>query len=261
MVKIHKSSAVVLDSAKPVIIKRPELGRGLRETMLAGVGTSQFPEPVRHPGGTDPVRAGGNHPSRSQTVRDAMQEADHLVEQARQKAAGILEDARRESGRIRQIAREEALAQAKKESCAELKRHIGQCDQTLVNLLETIRNENDCLVTRMEPQLLTLSVAVAQKIIGHELDHCAESFRKMVRCLIDRIRPEERLTLYVNDQDYRFALADKPEELGREMDLVKIVADAALPRGSCKLEGAFGQLDAGIETQIDELKHQWGITS
>ena len=259
MAKIHKSSAIILDSKKPVVIDRPELGRGLRESMLAG-GAAFKIKTQCEPSKDRPENRSRLQEEQLKIQCEAMRlKAETLIQDAQEEAAKILEQARQEAIDIKSQAFSQGKAEAEKDIRRDIKQHIQKIDQKLKSIATRLNQDQQQVLDELEPQILRLSLAIAEKIIGTELERQEKTYRKLVQNIIDKLRPDEPITVYVNEKDYWHSLASQNVKESLKQNHIQVVRDEKLPRGSCQVEGSFGTLYAGVKQQIDEIRRQWQL--
>ena len=249
MAKIHKSSAVILDTNKPVIIDRPELGFELRERMMAGADKL-------NPGLTVRKRQELEAEQRRNVM---LQEADNMIARAQAQADDIIQKAQQESFDIARQAYSEASEKARQEAKAEYEAKITALDTQLNQIAAALQEEKNQVLAQVEPEILKLSLTIAEKIIGSELEEHAETYASMMQQIVEKLRPDEKVTIYVNEKDYWHSLAGQNNKTDQDWSHIKIVRDENLARGGCKVEGSFGQLDAGIKKQLNTIRRQWQL--
>lgn len=123
-----------------------------------------------------------------------------------------------------------------------------------------LRQERDTFFARIEPELVRLSVSIAEKILGRELELRPESVVDLVRNSIKRLRDREHLRVSVNPRDVA-QVKEAREDLIAAVDGVRkldIVEDRRVDPGGCVIESPNGTLDARIRTQIDEISRVLG---
>jgi flagellar biosynthesis/type III secretory pathway protein FliH len=73
----------------------------------------------------------------------------------------------------------------------------------------------------------------------------------MMRVVLERVSDAARVSVRLNPADHQAvtaALADAPMS-----DQVTVTADPRVPRGGCKVESEYGDIDAGVDAQIQEI--------
>jgi type III secretion protein L len=174
-------------------------------------------------------------------VYEASREARDVVALAQEKAKHIIEDAEAECDAIRQRAREEGIAKG-----------LSEWNEILARANERAEE----LEKNWEESMLRLSVRVAEKIIGHELQLHPETIVSIVHEVLRGARPGKHLTIQVNDADaqqVRTRIDRLKESLSASTE-IQIVGSAAVPHGGCTVESELGIIDARLETQLKCLE-------
>ena len=104
-----------------------------------------------------------------------------------------------------------------------------------------------------ERELLELALGVARKVVQQELAERPELWLGMIRAAVPRA--VNRIVLRVPPPLMAFlrgSLAALRASLADVKDL-ELVEDPSLPAGGCVIESRFGEVDIGVETQLDDL--------
>jgi flagellar assembly protein FliH len=103
-----------------------------------------------------------------------------------------------------------------------------------------------------EEDLVRLSVAIARRILHRELTIDPDALAGLVKAAFDRLDQREIHQLRTDP-----ASLTTVRKLVEGLDLarsMKVIADPSLRSGSLLLETTRGQLDASIETQLNEIQ-------
>ncbi|HOX43206.1 MAG TPA: FliH/SctL family protein [Myxococcota bacterium] len=169
----------------------------------------------------------------------ARREAARLLDEAGARAARLLADARAQAEALRLQAREEGLAEGRRQATE----HVAQALRARARAVEALL-----------PELAELGVTCARRILAAELSLRPEAAVDIARRVIEANRPGRRLRLRVNPEDARALAADYralAEALGVRL---RLVADAAIGRGGCCLDGELGAVDGRLEVQLEGLR-------
>jgi flagellar assembly protein FliH len=102
-----------------------------------------------------------------------------------------------------------------------------------------------------EQQMVQLALTVARRIIQREVSIDRELVMAIARVAIDRVGEAARVTVRLNPDDYAVIVAANHQ--GWPGGHVTLIADTRLPRGGCRVESELGNIDAGIEAQLQEM--------
>lgn len=174
-------------------------------------------------------------------VAEASGEAKRILEEARRAASQIIDDAHVQKDRIlseyREVGRQEGLAMVTGE-IAKAKVQAGE-------LLKDAENE-----------MLRLSLKIAEKIIGHDLERQPDLIADICANAVDSLRNAKQLTLRINPKDGATLRAKMPklmELVARTID-ISVRDDAEVEPGGCVIQTEFGTIDAQLSTQFAMLR-------
>lgn len=169
-------------------------------------------------------------------VLNAEEQARNILLEANQKAIETVENAEIEANDIRRNAYESG----REESIQEL----------LEDVLEAKDQRSEALYS-VEQDVLKLSVKVAEKIIGREIQLDDATRADIVLTALRQARQQEMLTVRVNANDLPLVekMRERIDAFGRARYL-DFVADQAVGEGGCLIESQSGTIDARLETQL-----------
>ena len=119
----------------------------------------------------------------------------------------------------------------------------GMIDQ-LSKLRPQVRRE-------AEGGTVDLAMAVARRILHRELSIDPEALLGLVRSAVERLNARETHKLRISPADFTVVTAQRSRL--NLPDGVQIVADSTLVPGSAVFETARGEVDASVQTQLDEI--------
>lgn len=173
---------------------------------------------------------------------EARNVAKQIIAEAHKKAEEIKEEARLGKEQVFARARDEAIAEVKAQATEELARAKLQAGQVLA------ASEHD---------IVDLSLKIAAKIIGLDLERDPALVLEVAANVIQSIRAAKAMVLRVHPEDGKILRAKKPnllELVGRSID-VGIRDDADVERGGCMVQTEFGVIDGQIRTQFEMLEN------
>jgi flagellar assembly protein FliH len=151
---------------------------------------------------------------------------------------------------------EEALASGRRDADESARQLFEkQLESELSKLRQMIRDvavSGPKLRRDTEEDLVRLSVAIARRILHRELTVDAEALSGLVKAAFDRLDQREIHQVRTDPQSVTTV-----RKLVEGLDLpraVKVISDPALRPGSLLVETTRGQLDASIDTQLNEIQ-------
>jgi len=121
----------------------------------------------------------------------------------------------------------------------------------LASTLDDLVRVRDQMIRQTEKQMVQLALAVARRVVHREVSVDPTAMLTMMRVVLERVSDAARVSVRLNPADHQAvtaALADSPTS-----DQVAVTADPRVPRGGCKVESEFGDIDAGVDAQIQEI--------
>jgi flagellar assembly protein FliH len=142
---------------------------------------------------------------------------------------------------------EDGMRRAREEAGAEVQKAFDQVARTLDELTKIKRK----LRLEAEQELVNLSLAVARRILVRELSTDPSSIEGIVHAALQKLQQREvsRVRVFpAGVPAVRAALDRNGIRAG-----IEVVADPGLVAGAILFETSFGELDASIETQLQEI--------
>jgi flagellar assembly protein FliH len=153
-----------------------------------------------------------------------------------------------ETQQARQAGLEHGLRQAREEAAAEMQGALDRLARTIQELAQVkhkIRHE-------AEKELVKLALAIARRILHREVSADPQSICGIVYAALQRLQNREVSRIRV----YPAALQAVRSALERNggMAAIELIPDALLQSGGIVFETALGELDASVETQLQEIE-------
>lgn len=175
-----------------------------------------------------------------------------IILQAENEAAAIREAAAGERADILHQAYEEGLAEGKR--VGELQYQEKTSD--LQKLIERISGEHAEYFTQVEPELVQLATAIAEKVIEQQLTIRPQVIVNLTRAHMKRIRDRASLIIRLHLDDLPLVAAQQ-DALLQEIDGIdelQLVEDKRVERGGLMIEAASGTFDDRISTKLDIIQ-------
>lgn len=173
---------------------------------------------------------------------EAKTAARQIIADANAKAEEIKAEALRFKEEVFAKAREEAKADVQARAAEELARAKLQAGQVLAD---------------SEKDLLELSLKIAAKIIGRDLEREPDLVLEIVANCTEAARSSKAMIIKVHPDDGKLLREKKPrfmELVGRQVD-ISVRDDAEIDRGGCIIQTEYGTIDGLIRTQLDMLRN------
>lgn len=169
------------------------------------------------------------------------------IAELKKKLADLQTTTQNELGQVRQSAFEQGFRQGRDESSAEVKAASERLAKTLADLANFKRT----LRAEAEMDLLKLALAIARRILYRELLTDPEAMHGLVHAALQKVQNREIWRVRVHSAGVD-VLRSCLHKIG--MGSVEIMADPALKPGDLLIETSVGELDASVDTQLQEIE-------
>ncbi|RXY99273.1 flagellar assembly protein FliH [Fictibacillus sp. S7] len=107
-----------------------------------------------------------------------------------------------------------------------------------------------------EPMIIELASKMARKLVGDVLTENPEAWKELVRRLLNEVREHPDVKLYVHPKWYETTQNAKQEiqQVLMHSATLFIYPDFKLNENNCVVEFPFGKIEAGLDSQLNELK-------
>jgi flagellar assembly protein FliH len=124
------------------------------------------------------------------------------------------------------------------------------------HIVEEINQERQRLQQEMEGIVMTLALAVAERIVKRELRFDESIVLEQIKEAVRRVIGVERVKIRVHPDDEQTIREHRPELLmvADSVREVIIEPDPKIERGGCILESDSGNIDARLATQLEALE-------
>jgi flagellar assembly protein FliH len=96
------------------------------------------------------------------------------------------------------------------------------------------------------------ALTIAKRILRREVTLDPDLTVAMARVALDRLGEQSGATIRLHPEDYAAAVGGADQEWNS--DQVTVIADEKVSRGGCRIESAFGFVEAGVEAQFEEVE-------
>jgi len=170
----------------------------------------------------------------------------------------LLAAARDEAQRIRDSAYKEGYEAGRCEATDNVVAEAGKLIETLKGLNEELLNEEQRILSEVEPRLVELAVQIAEKILRRELTQDAGAVRSTVTAALNKLTDRDRVTIRANPSDVAI-LKEFKVDIAKAFDGIRevnVVADENIVRGGCIVETDMLRVNGDIAAQLEEVQQQ-----
>jgi flagellar biosynthesis/type III secretory pathway protein FliH len=174
---------------------------------------------------------------------------------AGEKAAAIVADARLEAEAVKS----EALADGRRLGAEEAKKHVFPALTGLAQAVQSLIVFEERMVTRFTPEIVRLSLDIAEKIIGRAVQADPQIVASVLERAKKQIAEARLIRVRLNPADHCILAELRPELVRTEESggrKIEVAPSDDVARGGCRIETEIGVVDATIPTQIEEIQRQ-----
>lgn len=124
------------------------------------------------------------------------------------------------------------------------------------NFVETARTDYLRTIGKHEKTIVQLSIATAEKILHQKLEEDEQSLLEIVKQGIAELKDRSEIAIYVAPTSYKFVMErkDELESLLEDGEIISVYLNQQMTQGDCLIKHAFGQIDVGIDVQLQQIK-------
>jgi len=193
----------------------------------------------------------------AQAKKNADSARDSLA-QAQQEAQLLLDTARRDAKRIQQEAFEQGFAAGTQEGQAKAEAELAPLIAGLERIHEDFAAVKESFYADHQDIILELALKIARKVIHQEIVANDELVVNILTAAIKLAMDRERLKIRIHPDDLAICLERRPDIM-KAVDGIKQLLfepDESIGKGGALIEYAFGEIDARIEQQFIEVERE-----
>ncbi len=122
----------------------------------------------------------------------------------------------------------------------------------MASTLEELAALRQQMIHHTEQQMVQLALSIAKRIVRREVTIDPDLTVAMARVALDRLGEHSGATIRLHPEDHALAVGE--ESPPWDGDQVTVVSDESIGRGGCRIESAFGFIEAGVEAQFEEIE-------
>lgn len=123
----------------------------------------------------------------------------------------------------------------------------------MTEMIPVIRKD---ILEKQQEETVKLAIAIAEKILNREVSTHKEVILGVLKTVMKNIAETDGMKIRLHQQDFRYMMEVKKDFL-QSFDGVRNVVfeeDASVKRGGALVETMFGEVDARLESQLEEIK-------
>lgn len=187
-------------------------------------------------------------------IKEATERANQNYEAEMNRARSEGFEAGKEEGKKKglEIGYQDGLEEGKKEAEEISRRTI----EFMHGVIEGIDDGKHDLLKKYQDDLKDVAFTIAQKIVRKEMEEHPETIKSIIENAAQMCKNQDYLRVVVSPESYKLLLGD--EDLAQRLNAyskdVKFVPDSTMKNTGCIIETPLGIIDAGVETQLENIK-------
>lgn len=191
-----------------------------------------------------------------QTIEQAKREADEIIQKSKREAEGVVRGAEERKAQLDKEAYDAGFGQGMEKAFEEGKTELSRMLQRLEKILaETINKRND-IIESSEKQLVNIAILIARKVVKAITESDQAVILRNVSEALRKIKGRAQVTIRVNISDMELTTRHKDDfyRMLNNIENVNVLEDPNVEKGGCIIETDFGDVDARIAAQLDEIE-------
>lgn len=189
-------------------------------------------------------------------IEDAKQMYLRIIEEANLEAQKILDEVHHEREAIHQQTAEQGYQEGYDAGYTEGLNTAEAIIQQAALLKKQLDDRAERMYREAECELMSMTLDIARKVIGEELTLNPDVSLSLIKQAIAKCAFKSKLSIRVSEEDYDYVNENKNRiiMLTEGINDLEIICDKALPKGSCIVETTSGEINSGIDVQMNEIK-------
>lgn len=174
------------------------------------------------------------------------------ISQTREQVESILRTAEAEAHAVVDQAYRDGYQAGMRDAMVKADELISEMENNITSFIK----EKQEFADTVEPELLKLCLDIVEKIVRHEIKTDPRVVTRVIKSCLRRIKDGDTVSIRVSKQDVEYVRAQRDELLSvaESVRAINIIDDRRISPGGCVLESFSGDLDARIETQIEQIR-------
>lgn len=195
-----------------------------------------------------------------EVLDDAKRQADAIINSAQEEHDRVVKDAYDNAMEIMENAKNEGFSTGYKEGYDQGYQEGYGASEVLIDEANEIKHNAtlhyEQIIQSSEGQVMDLVMEITGKVLDKEMDDDDEIIFNLVRKGLGRLTQTESLRIRVSESDYINLVSMKKRILPLldKVGDIQIVQDDNMTKGDCIMETDSGNIDSGIQTQLDYIK-------
>lgn len=124
------------------------------------------------------------------------------------------------------------------------------------DLVHIAQKDYHATLEKSEHMIIDLAIATSEKIIKQKIAEDSEVFLEIVTAAIEEIKDQSVISIHLHPSNYELIMKQK-SELSNSLDgdtKLSVYVDQKMIENKCLIEHPFGQIDASVDTQLEQIR-------
>jgi len=169
---------------------------------------------------------------------------------------GVFDELTTDTKKIEEQAYHDGFKVGEKEGLKSVKERLEPVLKGLSGSVVQIENAKKELLLRTEREAVELALAIAKKVVWHEVRINGEVVINVVKAALKKVVDRKRIKIRLAPSDLQFLQDIKSQipDLEEEFGTVIFAEDESIMSGGCVIETNLGDIDARIEKQLQAVE-------
>jgi flagellar assembly protein FliH len=190
--------------------------------------------------------------------QEAEDEAGNIIQEAKNEAARIEQEAQDKVAQIERETRGRGYEEGRGAGYEDGKAEVARLVERLHVVLSGAIEKRTQIIEESESQLISLVLLIAQKVIKVLSENQKNVVINNVIQALRKLKSRGDVVIRVNLADLELT-SEHTQDFLRMVENVKsitVLEDSSVDRGGCIIETDFGQIDARISSQLNEIEER-----
>jgi len=190
--------------------------------------------------------------------QNAEEEAERIKQEAQQEASQMRGDAENEVEKIRRDAYNEGYQAGHEEGFSSGKPEVERLVEQLHHIIDKTLDKRAEIIEESETQLVNLVLMITKKVVKVISENQKNVVINNVIQALRKLKSRGEVLIKVNLEDVELT-TEHVKDFMRMVDNVQsvtVVEDSTVDKGGCIIETDFGEIDARISSQLQEIEEK-----
>ncbi|MDY0405887.1 flagellar assembly protein FliH [Virgibacillus sp. 179-BFC.A HS] len=193
-------------------------------------------------------------------VAQLEEQKNKLIQQTNERIKGEQAKWEEQKQQLMEQAQKEGYAKGFQSGEQKGKQTYDDVIQKINAMAELAKKDYYATIAQSKDAILDIAIASANKILRQQLPDHPELFQRVVNDCISEINDVSDVTIYVHPNQYEIVIQQKHElqQLLQEDARLLVKVKNTLPEFGCVIDCPSGQIDASVDTQLDQIRNALG---